>query len=133
MFFTPEVKYEHPDLGDANEVNDREAMEIATARWTGELLDRNYPGHPWHVVVRIDARGGVIQIQLGGVMPADRWYVCKMSDVISDVGGKRTVLRGAGEILERYGFRRGKFDACDWQAAMAKAPISGRGLLEPCR
>lgn len=127
------VKYERPDLGDGDGYNPQAAQEIAVAKWTGELLDRNYPGHPWYVEVKINAKGGIIQIQLRGLMPADRWYVCNVNDVLHDPGGKRTVLKGAGEILERYNLPRQKFSPEDFVMALRKSPIIGRGHLDPLK
>lgn len=102
-----------------------------TAKWVGAKLDQHYPGHPWFVVC--DTRGGVIQIQIRGLMPANRWYICKLHDVKSDPGGRTTILRGAGELLERYQIPRRGFSDHHWHDAMARAPIKGRGHLEPLR
>lgn len=108
--------------------------EVETAKWVGELLHRSYPGHPWFVEVRGDRLGAVIQIQLRGVMPPDRWYVVKFNDVLTDPGGKRTVLRGAGELLERYQIPRTGFSIDEWKLALQRFPIgNGRGHLEPLR
>ncbi|MCS6760154.1 MAG: hypothetical protein MO852_15395, partial [Candidatus Devosia euplotis] len=105
--------------------------KVATAKWTGELLNRVYPGHPWNVEVIMSRTGGLIKIQIKGLMPTDRWYVCQLHDVLTDPGGKRTVLRGAGELLERYQLRRGAFSIDHWQAAMNLAPMTGRGPVAP--
>ncbi|MBW3099248.1 hypothetical protein [Pseudohoeflea coraliihabitans] len=129
--FNLSTRYEHPGLGDDHDEDPFAHAKMATAKWTGELLDRHYPGHPWYCEVVMSKTGGLIKIQLRGLMPTNRWYCCQLSDVLNDPGGKRTVLRGAGEILERYSIRRGAFNVDDWQSAMIKAPISGRGHLAP--
>lgn len=131
--------YEAPlaDNGFA-EAHPHKAAELATAKWTGELLMRHYPGHPWRVEVeigKINARDGLIKIRLDGIMPPNYWFLNKLSDVASDPGGKRTVLKGAGEILERYNLHRGKFDGDNWRTALNAMPISrrmtSRGHLAP--
>lgn len=129
--FKLQVGYESNTLGDGPDDNERANAEIATAKWTGELLDRGYPGHPWAVEVQMAATGGIIKIQLRGLMPPDRWYVCHLSDVLTDPGGKRTVLRGAGEILERYKIPRQRFNADDWKGAMSLIKPTQRGHLAP--
>lgn len=129
--FDLRLKYEN--LDDSGDEDPFLRAKMATAKWTGELLQRHYPGHPWMVEVRMNRWGGVIQIQLRGIMPVDRWYVVKLSSVISDPGGKRTVLKGAGELLERYQIPRAPFSIDHWKQALQAAPANGRGHLEPLR
>lgn len=127
-----DLKLRHETSSDEGE-DEFARAKLATAKWTGELLQRHYPGHPWFVETRMNRWGGVIQIQLRGLMPADRWFVVKMSDVLTDPGGKRTVLKGAGELLERYQIARRGFSADEWVQALNRFPITGRGHLEPLR
>lgn len=133
--FQPTLKYEHPGLGDTHDHDPYAAQKMATAKWTGELLNRYYAGHAWHVEVVIQKGGGIIKIRLNGLMPADRWYCCQMRDVISDPGGKRTVLKGAGELLERYNIPRADFDLDHWRTALNNMPslakLTGKGHLAP--
>ena len=131
--FSLSTKYERPDLGDGDGYDPQAKAKMEIARWTGELLDRNYPGHPWFCEVIMARMGGVIKMQLRGLMPPDRWYVVKLSDVTSDPGGRRTVLKGAGELLERYNIPRRGFSFDHWKEAHNRAPIKGRGHLEPLR
>lgn len=133
--FNHGLRYEHPGLGDDNREDRFAHAKMAAAKWTGDLLERNYPGHPWHVEVVMNKTGGLIKIRLNGIMPGDRWYVCQLRDVISDPGGRRTVLRGAGELLERYRIPRTGFNLTEWRLAMDRMPISarqtGRGHVAP--
>ena len=140
MQFNMKLGYEHPGLGDDPTPDKFAAAKMATAKWTGDLLNRVYPGHAWHVEVVIQrgargAEGGIIKLRLNGIMPADRWYVCHLRDVISDPGGKRTVLKGAGELLERYNIPRTGFVLDDWRSALGAMPIeakrTGKGHLAP--
>jgi hypothetical protein len=118
-----------PDLGDGDGHNPHQEMEIAVCKWVGVKLEQWYPGHPWAV----ECEQGIVRIQLRILCPPDWWYVLKLSAINSDPGGKTTVLRAAGEILERYGFARRGFDNSDWAAALNKIPIKGRGYVDPLR
>lgn len=135
MQFNMRTGYEHPGLGDDLRPDPYKAIKLETARWAGDLLSRVYAGHAWHVEVVIQKGGGIIKIRLNGIMPPDRWYVCKMSDVLTDPGGKRTVLRGAGELLERYRLPRCRFDLDHWRTALNGIPLTaklkGKGHLAP--
>lgn len=131
--FSLSTKYERPDLGDGDGRDPFAAAKMETARWVGELLNRTYQGHPWFCEVVMSRTGGVVKMQLRGLMPPDRWYVVKLSDVASDPGGRRTILKGAGELLERYNVPRGGFSIDHWKQALNLAPIKGRGHLEPLR
>jgi len=131
--FKLNVGYEHPGLGDDFSHDPFAKAKVETAKWVGTLLDRTYPGHAWRTEVVMAKTGGVIKIQLMGLMPSDRWYVVKLSDVLTDPGGKRTVLKGAGELLERYQIPRGKFSIDHWRDALNLIPIKGRGHLDPLR
>jgi hypothetical protein len=106
--------------------------ELATCKWVGEKLERFYPGHPWMVMCRMSKTGGIVQIQLRGLMPVDYWYVLQLDDVLHDASGTGTVRRAAGELLERYQIARGKFSDTDWRSAINLNPIGNKNL-EPLR
>lgn len=133
--FKPVASYEHH--GDGPIEDPHAAAKLSIARWTGNLLERTYPGHAWHVEVEIgrNGMGGLIKLRLNGIMPGNRWYIVKLADTLCDPGGKRTVLKGAGELLERYKLPRGNFDLDNWRVALNQMPvadrITGRGHLAP--
>lgn len=127
------LKLGYENLDDSGDEDPFFRAKLATAKWTADLLQRHYSGHPWHVEVRMNRWGGVIQIQLRGLMPADRWYVVHLSQAISDPGGKTTVLRGAGELLERYNIPRSNFSVDHWQQALQRSFNNGRGDVTPLR
>lgn len=129
--FKLNMGYEKPDLGDGDGANPYKGRELDIAKWTGELLNKHHPGYPWNVRVVIQGRDGVIMIQLLAVMPSDRWYVVKVNDAFHDVGGKRTVLQGAGELLERYQLPRPSFSLDDWRGALTLVKNPGRGNIAP--
>ena len=70
------------------------------------LLDTCYPGHPWAVRVY----GGCIFIR--HLQFGSNWGMnIKVKDVQHDAAvQKRTIVRLAGEWLERAGMRRGRYD-----------------------
>lgn len=129
--FKLETRYERTS-DDPEEVDPFVKAKMATAKWVGEKLNQHYPGHPWFVEVKGDRFGAVILIQLMGIMPANRYYLVKFADALTDPGGKK-IMRGAGELLERYGIPRQGFTMDNWVAALSKFPISARGHLEPLR
>lgn len=103
--------------------------ELATCKWVGEKLERFFPGHPWMVVCRMNKTGGIIQIQLRGLMPATYWYVLKLDTVLHDASGHGTIRKAAGELLERYNIARGKFSDTDWRTAINLNPIGNKNLV----
>lgn len=62
-----------------------------------------YPGHSWFVVIR----GGVVQVKDTDLH--DKWGMClHYSQIKSDAQDrKRSLIRSAGEFLERANLKRG--------------------------
>lgn len=135
MRFEQRLSYRHPGLGDDASPDPFAGAKVAVAKWAGELLARDFPGHAWHVEVTMSGTGGLIKIRLNGIMPANRWYCVQLADTLTDPGGRRTVLKGAAELLERYRIRRGNFSLDDFRNAIAAMPLgerrTGRGHLAP--
>lgn len=129
--FKPDLRYERTS-DDPEEQDEFANAKMATAKWVGEKLQQHYPGHPWFVEVKGDRGGAVILIQLMGIMPHNRHYAVNFRDALTDPGGK-TIMRGAGELLERYGIARQGFSMDDWKVALSKNAIFGKGSLEPLR
>ncbi len=98
-------KYEAPanDHGghayDPFEVKDHEVAQTMM-RW----LEREYPGHLWATASNLAQ--GIVQFNIPILMGVDKWWVVNLRthDIID---GMR---KGAGEILERYHLRRGRFE-----------------------
>lgn len=82
------------------EWQEREANEVL------RLLDTCYPNHPWSVRVS----GGCIFIR--HLQFGSNWGMnIKVKDVQHDAAvQKRTIVRLAGEWLERAGLKRGTYD-----------------------
>lgn len=132
--FEMSLGYEHPGLGDTHDHDPYAGMKLAVAKWTGEILNRYYPGHAWLIETTIDNTGGLIKFRLNGLMPPDRWYCVQMNDALHDPSG-HLVKRGAGEVLERYNIPRAGFDIDHWRTALnlmpAHAKMTGKGHLAP--
>ena len=72
-----------------------------------QVLVHAYPGHPWFVVIR----GGVIHIK--HMELSSSWGMClHYTDLKEDATVRRqSVIRAAGEFLERAAMKRGAHDA----------------------
>ena len=123
MAFNLNVGYEDPGLGDIVEKDPHKNMKIGMAKWAAGLLQHHYPGHAWAVRVMVSPKGdgGIIFLSIPALMGDDHGYVCHLSDCWDDNGGLRTIVRGGGELLERYGIHRGAFSATDLNSAMNMA------------
>lgn len=113
------LAYEHPDLGDDPREDALKAADLRMARNIGGLLETTYPGHPWFV--EVSHAQGVVMISLPALMGQNR-YVVKLHELKSDPGMK-AIVRGCGEILERYRLPRAGFSPTEFQAALRRHPI----------
>lgn len=120
--FDHHVRYEHPDLGDDPRPDPVAGADMALAATILGALDAQYPGHPWGA--RADHRQGIVAITLRGF---GNWhYVIHIRTLKSDPGLK-SVMRGAGELLERIGVARRGYTIDDYRAALAAGPLIRRG------
>jgi hypothetical protein len=74
----------------------------------GEDLAKHYPGYPW--MVGVDHGAGSVCIDLGVEKPIgmERYgYRLNLSTVMGP-GGQKRVMQAGGELLERFGLRRGE-------------------------
>lgn len=75
----------------------------------GEDLERMFPGYPWMVGCDHQKTAGRVVIDLGVEKPPhlrNYAYALNITSVLGP-GGQQKVMRGAGELLERFGLRRG--------------------------
>lgn len=83
----------------------RTLLDFDLAKEVGEALHAAYPGHAWAVYVE----GGVLHIR--NLRLSGKWgmavHVAKLGDATAR---KAKVIRFAGELLERAGWRRGGFE-----------------------
>lgn len=109
------------DKSATTEVND-----FLMAKQVCDRLNSHYPGHLWAVNVDGGTRG-VINIRNFLLSPL--WgYVIRLPDVYSASWLDREVVRAGGEILERFGLRRGRLDEA--QYAQLPTNFAGDPLFE---
>lgn len=101
---------------------EEEAANLMMAKAISELLLKHYPDHSW--LVNCEIAQGIINIfnprvstRYGYTIVVDDWLVER-------IVGKKVIMAG-GEILERGGMRRGKFDPEEY----AKLPRNYAGEL----
>ena len=101
-----------------------EAMCMELNNVVGNFICKTYPGYPWGI--QSDIHNGIINIFLaaghGGRAP---YGVTVKLDAQMQIVLKKCELF-AGELLERYGLRRGKMDANEFGALMETADFAGR-------
>jgi hypothetical protein len=81
----------------------RAAADLAAAGSVRRILDAAYPGHDWEVIA--DSGHGYVAFRIPPLMGANWAYLIKGRDLTPEA-----VLKGGGELLERYRLPRGKFD-----------------------
>jgi hypothetical protein len=83
--------------------HERARADLATARAVRRILDTAYPGHDWEVVA--DSGQGYVAFRIPALMGVNFAYLIKGRDLTPEA-----VLKGGGELLERYRLPREKFD-----------------------
>lgn len=99
------TKYEAPANDNGGVAYDKHQQhDQETARVMMQWLEREYPGHLW--ATRADHHQGVVMFNMPVLMGMDKWWVVNLRthDIID---GMR---QGAGQILERYCLKRGRFE-----------------------
>ncbi|HXW23733.1 MAG TPA: hypothetical protein VEK73_03215 [Xanthobacteraceae bacterium] len=81
----------------------RAKADVAAARAVRRILDVAYPGHDWEVIA--DSGQGYVAFRIPALMGMNYAYLIKGKDLTPEA-----VLKGGGELLERYRLPRGPFD-----------------------
>lgn len=80
--------------------------DIGMAKEMADALHTAYPGHIW--AVSVDGSIGFADVR--NLALSGNWgYRLKLDKIYSASEFKKRVLRGGGEMLERYRMARGKF------------------------
>jgi len=95
---------------------ERARTDVATARAVRRILDTAYPGHDWEVLA--DSAQGYVAFRIPALMGLNYAYLVKRRDLTPEA-----VLKGGGELLERYRLPRGRFDLDRFLEARAKHSI----------
>lgn len=90
-----------------------EAANMDMAKVVTHRLMQFYPGHFW--AVNADIAHGVINI-FNMHISTTHGYVLIVHDWLKERVVADDVIRAGGEILERAGMRRGRFDAAEYAA-----------------
>jgi hypothetical protein len=83
------------------------AHDMVLAKEIASTLTNHYAGWAW--AVNVDGRNGVANIQ-NLMLHGQMGYVLKLVNIYSASDFKRDVIKAGGEILERFGANRGRFD-----------------------
>lgn len=97
--------------------------DLALTKRIASVLELHYPSHPWQV--EVSHAKGCVFISLPAVMKRNEKFVLHTSALKTDPG-LRSVMRAAGEILERYNMPRMGFRLDDFLAARANGPFARR-------
>lgn len=101
---------------------DIDANDLVMSKEMAEALHAAYPGHLW--AVQVQGKAGVADVR--NLMLSGNWgFRIKLPAIYSASDFKKQVLRGGGEILERYRLRRGAAD----MDAIANLRTNERGIV----
>lgn len=79
-------------------------MDLANAKWMMDVLLRAYPLRPWRCVY--DGRNKMAFVSIPILMGINKyWAINLTTDALTDA----LLVRCGGEILERYGLSRSRF------------------------
>jgi hypothetical protein len=110
-----QTKYEAPADSEGGIADDEfKERDLAIAANMMKWLQREYPGHPWGAVS--DLRQGIVKINIPILMGFEDYWIVNLRthDIIEGMA------QGAGQILERYGLRRGRFHLGEFLEARAQ-------------
>ena len=110
------VRLEARFVPSGNGSRERAAADLAAARSVRRILDTAYPGYDWDVVA--DSAQGYVAFRIPALMGMNYAYLVKGRDLTPGA-----VLKGGGELLERYRLPRGRFDLDRFLEARAEHSI----------
>ena len=82
-----------------------EVLAMEKAKQVGDTLNQHYPGHLWAV----SWQGGVLVVK-NLAISSFYGFVIKYADSFSATNLAATAVKAGGELLERAGMPRGKWD-----------------------
>lgn len=101
-------------------VDAMKAADMRLVKRIGNCLEFHHPGHFFRVTVDHELR--LVRIELPPLLETPYSYNIPIS-VLSCDPGLRTIIRAAGEILERYQMPRTRWDADQYRTAVKAQPI----------
>lgn len=80
-------------------------MDQANQKWMAEVLLRHYPGHFWST--KHDGAQRMAYVSIPILMGVNKYWAVNL---VTDTLSEGLLVRMGGEILERYGLRRGRLE-----------------------
>lgn len=115
---------------DANAL-DASASTVILVKNCADFLEKQYPGWMW--AISPDERGGVVN--LFSMRLSGRWGYTFKTVTLQNDPSNRALMRGAGELLERFGHRAGPYNHDRWSTGatlmgLPRADVSDKGRRE---
>jgi len=115
-FGRTQTRYEAP--GEAGDADPYKAADLLLTKNIADIVQRHYANHPW--MIEVSHAQGVVMISIPLFM-GPRKYVVHLATLKNDPM-MASVLRGCGEILERYNIPRQKFSEGHFLTALSGIP-----------
>jgi hypothetical protein len=90
-------------------------MDLANAKWMMDILLKEYPGHLWRTVY--DGAQKMAYVSIPVLMGINKFWAINL---VTDPLTEGLLIRCAGELLERYGLPRGRFELTPFLEAREK-------------
>lgn len=108
-----------------------DASTVILAKNLADYLERHYSGWMW--AINIDSKGGVTN--LFSMRLSGRWGYTFKTMTLQNDPSNRALMRGAGELLERFGHRAGPYNHDRWSTGatlmgLPRADVSDKGRRE---
>lgn len=111
-----QAKYEAPSTPEGGVADDPFArMDMANAKWMLEVLQKHYPGHGWRTVY--DGAQKMAYFSLPVLMGINKFWAINLTTDALDEG---LMMRAGGQLLERYGLSRSRFQLAPFLEAREK-------------
>lgn len=92
--------------------------EIALCKRVHAVLNAEYPGHAWSVLVMMDQ--GVCQVSIPPLLGVNWGYILHIETM-----DRAAIRKAGGEILERFRIPRSTIDLAFYADAKARVPMIG--------
>jgi hypothetical protein len=122
------VRFQHeaPFGPNGELVEDKHArQDLANAKWMMEVLQRHYAGVPWRT--KFDGAQKMAYFNIPILMGINQWWAINLTTDPLDEG---LLMRAGGEMLERYGMSRQRFNLTEFLDARAKHSALARPWLK---